>query len=51
MILDVGARANGTISTANGRSNDVSIIEPATGHLLAHLGAGNLPWGLAIDPR
>jgi len=58
MILGVGARpwgiavgANGTLYTANGPSNDVSIIDPDTGHVLTRLHAGNLPWGVAIYPR
>ncbi|HSN28664.1 MAG TPA: beta-propeller fold lactonase family protein [Kofleriaceae bacterium] len=58
MINGVGARpwgiavgANGTLYTANGPSNDVSIIDPATGHVLARLRVGNLPWGVAIDRR
>ena len=55
MILGVGARpwgiavgANGTLYTANGPSNDVSVIDPDSGHVLTRLRVGNLPWGVAI---
>ena len=57
MIPGVGARPwgvavgpHGTIYTANGSSNDISIIDPETGHILARLRVGNLPWGVAVDP-
>ena len=58
MILGVGARPwgiavgpNGTLYTANGPTNDVSIIDPDTGHVLTRVPVGHLPWGVAIDPR
>jgi len=41
-----GALTTLLLSTANGRSNDVSIIDPATGEVLKR----SAPWGIAVSP-
>jgi YVTN family beta-propeller protein len=58
VILGVGARpwgigvgSDGRVYTANGPSNDVSVIDPDSGRVLARLAVGNLPWGIATDRR
>jgi YVTN family beta-propeller protein len=35
--------------TANGPSNDVSVIDVATGAVIKKIGAGSLPWGVAVE--
>jgi YVTN family beta-propeller protein len=56
MIPDAGARPwgiavgrDGTLYTANGPSNDVSVIDPDRGRVLARIAVGRGPWGIAID--
>jgi YVTN family beta-propeller protein len=56
-IAGAGARprgiaigSDGQIYTANGPSNDVSVIDPESGQVLARLAVGRMPWGVAIDP-
>jgi YVTN family beta-propeller protein len=57
MIAGAGARprgiavaADGQLYTANGPSNDVSVIDPESGQVLVRLAVGHMPWGIAIDP-
>lgn len=40
---------DGKLYTANGPSNDVSIIDPDGGKVLARVKVGSLPWGVAIE--
>jgi len=47
----IAAGPDGKLYTANGSSNDVSIIDPDDGHVVSRLHVGNLPWGVAIDRR
>jgi YVTN family beta-propeller protein len=47
--LGVG-RAGAEIYTANGPSNDVSVISSETGEVKARIKTGGLPWGLAVGP-
>ncbi|HET9627271.1 MAG TPA: hypothetical protein VFP84_38185 [Kofleriaceae bacterium] len=56
-IHDVGKRPwgiaiapSGLLFTANGPSNDVSVIDPARGKVVARVAAGRSPWGIAIAP-
>jgi YVTN family beta-propeller protein len=56
VISDVGARPwgiavapDGMLYTANGSSNDVSVIDPAAGKVIARIRAGAGPWGVAVD--
>ena len=56
-IADVGARPwgiavapNGLVFTANGPSNDVSVIDPRTDRVVQHIPTGASPWGIAIAP-
>lgn len=56
VIGHVGARPwgvavapDGLVYTANGSSNDVSVIDPEAGSVVAHIPAGGSPWGVAID--
>jgi len=37
--------------TANGVSNDVSVIDTAAGRVLATIKAGDGPWGVAVEGR
>jgi len=37
--------------TANGVSNDVSVIDTAAGRVVATIKAGNGPWGVAAEPE
>jgi YVTN family beta-propeller protein len=37
-----------TLVTANGASDDVSIVEAATGKIIGTVKAGRGPWGVAI---
>lgn len=53
-IDEVGARpwgiaraANGMLYTANGTSNDVSVIDPTTNTVVARITTGDGPWGVA----
>ena len=39
-----------TLSTANGPSNDVSVVDLETMKVVAKIPAGDLPWGVAIAP-
>jgi YVTN family beta-propeller protein len=54
-FADVGARPWGVaayehaIYTANGSSNDVSVIDLATGNV-RHVGVGHSPWGVVVKP-
>jgi YVTN family beta-propeller protein len=57
MIRGAGARPrgiavapDGKLYTANGPSNDVSVIDPESGQVLARLAVGHMPWGIVIDP-
>ena len=45
----VAAGPDGLVYTANGSSNDVSVIDPGKGAVIAHIRAGAGPWGIAID--
>jgi YVTN family beta-propeller protein len=56
-LPDVGARPwgiavapCGLVFTANGPSNDVSVIDPATDRVVQRIPAGASPWGIAIAP-
>ena len=35
--------------TANGPSNDVSVIDASTGALLKTIPVGKVPWGVAVE--
>jgi len=37
--------------TANGNSDDVSIVDLQAGRVTAKVRAGNLPWGIAVSPQ
>jgi YVTN family beta-propeller protein len=58
VLEKVGARPWGVaitadgkkLYTANGPSNDVSVIDRATGQVLRRIPAGSFPWGVAIAP-
>jgi len=54
-IADVGVRPwgvavdrDGLVYTANGPSNDISVIDPKTRAVIDHIAAGESPWGIAI---
>lgn len=56
-ISDVGERPwgiaatkSGRLITANGPSNDVSVIDAATGQVIFRIEVGGSPWGVAIAP-
>jgi YVTN family beta-propeller protein len=56
MIANAGARpwgiavgSDGKLYTANGPSNDVSVIDPDSGRVIARIAVGQGPWGIAID--
>jgi YVTN family beta-propeller protein len=56
VISDVGPRPwgiavapDGTLYTANGSSNDVSVIDAGSGRVIARIPVGGSPWGVAID--
>jgi YVTN family beta-propeller protein len=58
VIPAVGARPwgiavgpSGDLYTANGPSNDVSVIDPDSGRVVSRLQVGGLPWGVAIERR
>jgi YVTN family beta-propeller protein len=36
--------------TANGSSGDLSIVDPATGHVDKRVHIGGLPWGVVVAP-
>ena len=36
--------------TANGPSDDVSVIDVASGEVVRRIAAGKLPWGVVIAP-
>jgi YVTN family beta-propeller protein len=40
-----------TIYTANGPSNDVSVVDLATKQVVKKIAAGDRPWGIAIVAR
>jgi YVTN family beta-propeller protein len=40
----------GQVFTANGPSNDVRVIDPATLQVVRRIHAGGSPWGVAIAP-
>jgi YVTN family beta-propeller protein len=55
LIPGVGARPwgiavapSGLVFTANGPSNDVSVIDPATSQIVHRIRAGGSPWGVAV---
>jgi YVTN family beta-propeller protein len=55
-VRDVGARpwgiafaSDGRLYTANGSSNDVSVIDPKTERVVARIAVGGSPWGVATD--
>ena len=58
MVDDVGERPWGigvtpdgkTLYTANGPSDDVSVINVATLKVITHIKAGTSPWGIALAP-
>jgi YVTN family beta-propeller protein len=57
IIPDVGARPwgvavapNGLVFTANGSSNDISVIDPKTYEVIHHVKTGGSPWGIAVAP-
>lgn len=41
---------SGLVFTANGPSNDVSVIDPATATVIRRIPSGGSPWGVAIAP-
>jgi YVTN family beta-propeller protein len=56
-IPDVGARpwgiavaASGLVFTANGPSNDVTVLDPQSGQIVRRIPTGASPWGVAIAP-
>ena len=59
VIPAVGARPwgiavsnDGTrLYTANGTSDDVSIVDLLAGRVTAKVRAGSLPWGIAVSPQ
>jgi YVTN family beta-propeller protein len=59
MINDVGARPWGvgvspdgrSIYTANGPSDDVSVIDVETGQIERRINVGGRPWGLVVAMR
>ena len=45
-------RPDGTrLYTANGPSNDVSVVETSTLTMLRKVAVGQSPWGVAVVPR
>jgi YVTN family beta-propeller protein len=42
--------AGDELYSANGPSNDVSVIDPETGKVRKRIAAGGSPWGIAISP-
>jgi YVTN family beta-propeller protein len=46
----VAIAPSGLVFTANGPSNDVSVIDPATAKVMQHIHTGGSPWGVAIAP-
>ena len=47
----IGVSADGArVFTANGPSNDVSVIDVATGTVAKRIKVGGLPWGLVVAP-
>jgi YVTN family beta-propeller protein len=56
--VEVGARPWGLgltrdgkkLYTANGPSNDVTVVDPATLSVLRKIPVGETPWGVAIAP-
>jgi len=45
----VGVSADGArIYTANGPSNDVTVVDAATFTVLRRVPAGTMPWGIAV---
>jgi len=57
LIRDVGARPwgiavgpDGVLYTANGPSNDVAVVDPAAGTVVARIPVGRSPWGVAVAP-
>ncbi|HEU0030068.1 MAG TPA: hypothetical protein VFQ53_05515 [Kofleriaceae bacterium] len=56
-IAAVGARPwgiavgkDGLVYTANGPSNDVSILDPKTARVVQRIPTGGSPWGVAVTP-
>lgn len=45
----IAAAADGKLFTANGPSNDVAMIDPERGEVLARIPVGSSPWGVAAD--
>jgi YVTN family beta-propeller protein len=57
VIPDVGARpwgiavtADGLVVTANGSSDDISVIDPDGGRVVRRVPAGGSPWGVVVVP-
>lgn len=57
VIAEVGKRPwgiasgpGGVLFTANGPSNDVSVIDPGQGKVVARIPVGRSPWGVAVEP-
>jgi YVTN family beta-propeller protein len=57
VISDVGARPwgiavtpDGLVVTANGSSDDISILDPEAGRVLHRIPAGGSPWGVVVVP-
>jgi YVTN family beta-propeller protein len=55
VLSDVGARpwgiaigGDGLVYTANGSSNDVSVIDPTTRTVVQHIPVGGSPWGVVV---
>lgn len=45
----IAAAADGKLYTANGPSNDVAVIDPERGEVIARIPVGSAPWGVAVD--
>jgi YVTN family beta-propeller protein len=46
----IGLSPDGSkLYTANGPSNDVSVIDVATGEIKRKIPVGSLPWGVAVE--
>jgi len=46
----VAIAPDGVVVTANGPSNDISLIDPIRAQVIARIPAGRSPWGVAIAP-
>lgn len=45
----VAVAPDGKLYTANGSSNDVAVIDPDEGRVIARIPVGGSPWGVAVD--